>query len=91
MFSFPYVNILTWADILFEKLRPEIGEFEKHTWNYLILLYRGAEPSAILSELPIKILKFYRNFFLLKPHKYLAGLGKNQRLDQFFFLDLLLY
>ena len=26
MFSFLYVNTLTWADILFEKLRPETGE-----------------------------------------------------------------
>ena len=25
MFSFPYVNTLTWADILFEKIRPETG------------------------------------------------------------------
>ena len=30
MFSFPYVNTLTWADILIEKLRLETGnEFEK--------------------------------------------------------------
>ena len=25
MFSLPYVNTLTWADILFEELRPKTG------------------------------------------------------------------
>ena len=32
MFSLPYVNTPTWADILFEKLRAETGgKFEKRT------------------------------------------------------------
>ena len=49
MFSFPYVNSLTWADILFEKLK--LGDdFEKHPLHYFILLNGGVEPSAILSE-----------------------------------------
>ena len=34
MFSFPYVNTLTWADILSEKLRPKTNdEFELMNWN----------------------------------------------------------
>ena len=34
MFSFPYVNTLTWADILSEKLRPKTSdEFKLMNWN----------------------------------------------------------
>ena len=54
MFSFPYVNTLTWADILFEKLRPETGGWIWKTLfaslHYFVLLYEGADPSALLSE-----------------------------------------
>ena len=52
MFSFPYVNTLTWADILFQKLRLKTeNQFEKHPLHYFVLLYGGVDPSTILSEL----------------------------------------
>ena len=67
MFCFPYVNTLTWADILFKKLRPETEGWiwkipfalARYLCCHFILLYGGVDPSAILSELPTYFSPFW--------------------------------
>ena len=60
MFSFPYVNTQTWADILFEKLTG--GEFEKHSLHYLGR-YFVANLSYFMGELTPQLL--YQNYLCI--------------------------
>ena len=82
MFSFPYLNTLTWADILFEKLRSETEEWIWKTLFALARYFVATLAYFMLGELTPQL--FYQSYLPI-----LASFGVKEFYDMHYVTFLL--